>query len=630
MPKSFAEQLADPPREFSMLPFWFWNDALDEQEILRQIADFDSHGVYGFVIHPRVGLPRSIGWMSDAMLRLMEVAVDEARRRKMKVIFYDEGMYPSGSSSGQVVAKDPSLACRCLALQTADQALAADTKVVREFEHKGIAYRIVDRTAGSFIRGLHYLDESQPFEPGRDPPEDEPLAGDILNPRTAAAVIELVHEKFAKQFREDFGKTVIGVFTDEPSALGRVRVKGLQPFTTGLLQELERLTGHDFLPNLPALFIDDLPNAAAIRERYAHAVRLRLEETWYAPLHNWCEKEGLWLMGHPDAGDEIGVQRHFHCPGQDLVWRWVEPGNKNAIEGHESTQGKCSSSAKLHAGRARNSNEMAGAYGHQTTFDEVQWLASWLFVRGVDLLIPHAFYYSIRGPREYERPPQLGPHTPEWKDGTFKTFADVCRRLSWLVATSDHVCDVAILTHDDRCPWPAAKACFEWQIDFNYLEPRLLVDGTARVEADAISVALQRYGLLLLDGDLPLTDALREQLAPFIAQSRVLRLGSKADDIEVTIDGGGIAARLRKLGVENVRVTPRERGLRVRRMRHGREELFLVFNERESTIDTTMTPPISGVMRWIDLESGTPGEPTESHTLRLAPWQSKLLWVSPA
>lgn len=64
----------NPPREFSLLPFWFWNDELSETEILRQIADFEAHGVFGFVIHPRVGLPRSIGWMSERMLHFMRVA----------------------------------------------------------------------------------------------------------------------------------------------------------------------------------------------------------------------------------------------------------------------------------------------------------------------------------------------------------------------------------------------------------------------------------------------------------------------------------------------------------------------------------------------------------------------------
>jgi hypothetical protein len=37
------ELLQDPPRLFSVMPFWFWNDTLDEAEIIRQIEDFEAH-----------------------------------------------------------------------------------------------------------------------------------------------------------------------------------------------------------------------------------------------------------------------------------------------------------------------------------------------------------------------------------------------------------------------------------------------------------------------------------------------------------------------------------------------------------------------------------------------------------
>ena len=97
-----------------LVPFWFWNDRLEEAEILRQIADFEAHGVHGFVLHPRVGLPRDTGWMSPRLLGFMRVAIEEAARRRMTVFLYDEGMYPSGSSSGQVVATDPRFRCRGL------------------------------------------------------------------------------------------------------------------------------------------------------------------------------------------------------------------------------------------------------------------------------------------------------------------------------------------------------------------------------------------------------------------------------------------------------------------------------------------------------------------------------------
>ena len=91
------EQFINPPREFSVMPFWFWNDTLIATEIIHQIKDFDEHGVYGFVIHPRMGLPIGMDFLNTEMLNLMKVAIEEAERRNMKVILYDEGSYPSGS-----------------------------------------------------------------------------------------------------------------------------------------------------------------------------------------------------------------------------------------------------------------------------------------------------------------------------------------------------------------------------------------------------------------------------------------------------------------------------------------------------------------------------------------------------
>ena len=79
MPASL-DTFTNPPTEFSVLPFWFWNDGLDADEIRRQIADFDVHGVHGFMIHPRVGLPRALGWMSEGLLAFYDVAIEAAAR----------------------------------------------------------------------------------------------------------------------------------------------------------------------------------------------------------------------------------------------------------------------------------------------------------------------------------------------------------------------------------------------------------------------------------------------------------------------------------------------------------------------------------------------------------------------
>ena len=83
----------DEVREFSQAPFWFWNDELNEEEISRQLDEFQAHGVHAFVIHPRVGLPESLAGMSIRLLDYMRFAIEEAKQRNMWVILYDEGMF---------------------------------------------------------------------------------------------------------------------------------------------------------------------------------------------------------------------------------------------------------------------------------------------------------------------------------------------------------------------------------------------------------------------------------------------------------------------------------------------------------------------------------------------------------
>ena len=112
----------DPPKEFSQAPFWFWNDDLSKEELARQMDDFQAHGVHAFVIHPRAGLPKSIPWLGERMIDFMRFTIEQAAKRDMWVILYDEGMYPSGSSSGQVVAENPAYRTRGLVCVDLDEA----------------------------------------------------------------------------------------------------------------------------------------------------------------------------------------------------------------------------------------------------------------------------------------------------------------------------------------------------------------------------------------------------------------------------------------------------------------------------------------------------------------------------
>ncbi len=613
--KTFWQTLQTPPAEFTLIPFWFWNDDLDAAELRRQIADFQAHGVDGFLIHPRVGLPRKLGWMSDELLHFYDIAIDEAARRGMQVFLYDEGMYPSGSSAGQVVAENPTYQCRCLAkIELVDgeepQLTDGQNLVAVVARHNGQRIAIIDRPLDAFIRGLHYTGEG---DDENAKAEDEPPAGDLLNPAAVDCFIRLVYDKFAARYSQHLGKTVTAIFTDEPSPLGRPRERGIWPGTTGILAEINRILGYDFAPHLPALWYDDEPDTAHHRAEYTRAIGLRMDEVWYSRLFDWCSRHNLPLTGHPAQADDLGAERYFHLPGQDLVWRWVLPDHPSALEGEQSTQGKCASSAMLHLGRRRNINEFCGAYGHGLTWEEMNWLADWCFIRGANLLIPHAFYYSVRGIRRDERPPDVGPNSPWWN--RYPTHAARCKRLSWLNTDSHHICNTAILGASDHLPWRAAKILFEHQRDFNYLEERHLWED-AQVDASGIHIAGMHYAALILDQ--PPHPSAAPALALLEKSGRLIRHDADTSALE-------LVARVDALVSPDVVAHPPAPGLRVRHVQKEGQDVWMLFNERSEPLTTRVHVTSANVLVRVDPANGRQEVFVNTSELVLAGYELTLL-----
>ena len=590
----------NPSRDFSLCPFWFWNDNLSEKEISRQLADFQAHEVHAFVIHPRAGLPRSIGWMSEQMIYFMRYTIEQAKKRKMWVVLYDEGMYPSGSSSGQVVAENRAYRTRGLFCVDLDEAAPGTMKyglqiddsgkpapaeginLIAEVKRKKDGHRVVIfdraiRPGYSYIRGLHFLEKDPPRRSNhKEVAENKPPAADILNPEAVACFIRLVYQRYYDEFKTFFGKTIKAIFTDEPSLLAKRGEPGAVPGTEGILEHINRHLGYDFTEYLPTLWYRDEPDAERYRRDYNRALQGRLEETFYLQISNWCTDHGIALTGHPMGPDDIGHLRHFHIPGQDIVWRYIEPGKKSALEGGQSTQAKCASSAMIHLGRQRNSNEYCGAFGHNFTFEEMKWLTHWLIVRGCNLLYPHAFYYSIRGPRVDERPPDVGPNSPWWND--YKPFALASRRLCWLNTDSRHICELAILGRNDYLPWRPAKICYQNQRDFNYLEARHLWED-AEVSREGIRIRNMHYKGLILEGQPP--EKAQKAIDILEKAGRVIRWN---EGIEDTI----FINKIDRLVKPDIKIDPPTKDLRVRHVVKNGVDFCILFNEGEENIRITV------------------------------------------
>jgi hypothetical protein len=256
----------------------------------------------------------------------------------------------------------------------------------------------------------------------------------------------------------------------------------------------------------------------------------------------------------------------------------------------------------LHHGQRRNGNECCGAYGHELTWDEMNWLAKWCFVRGVNLLYPHAFYYSVRGPRREERPPDVGPNSPWWR--RYREYADSCRRLSWLNTDSEHVCHVAILGSDNRLPWRAARICFEHQHDFNYL-PASELNGSVRVEADGLHIAEMTYAALVVEEE-SFTAGL-PQLREMDRMGRLVRYSST----------GGLVAELDRLTPRTVQVQSATPGLRARHICKQRCHAFILFNEGREPVDVGIDFPVSGASWSLDAVTGALATRRPGQTLQL-------------
>jgi hypothetical protein len=655
-----AATFANPPREFGVMPFWFWNDDLDEQELLRQIREFHAKGFGGFIAHARVGLSRRVGYLTNEFFRLMRVAVEEAARLDMKVVLYDEGSYPSGSAQGRVVAENPAYAARCLiALQhTVDgpargywrpnpgramqdrlvsvvlgreigpEVLDPASLTLLPVEEPGLVryevpegrWRLVacwEVFSGGTIRGV--------FDEEEEGHSLAPPAGHIMNPDAVACFLRHTHEQYWKHLRDHFGTTIVAMFTDEPSALGKSPRRGPKPkpFTTGFLDDLAPLWNEDPRLWLPALWLDCGPRTEEFRRVYDRAVHDRIERVFYTAQSEWCTQHGIALTGHPAQSNEMGALRHFQWPGQDMVWRWVTPGSPSALEGAHSVAPRAATSAAILGGRRRIASEALGAYGWRLTLDEAKWLLDWHLARGNNLFFLHACFYSIRGRRAFESEPDLGVHNVWWPH--FSVLSDYLRRLCWLLTDGAEVCEVGVLTDPNNMAWSAAKELMQAQISFLYLDAHSVA--AARVEDGRLAVGSQQFRAVVCDPPGLADEAARAVLSAFRGAG-----GSVLEEWQP----GTLASQTSAVLGRDLH-WPDAPDLRTLHYRKAGREFYLLVNEGEQLLEGEISLAALGALELWDPMDGSirpwPGRRDGGRTrtsLRLERRQGLILAVDPS
>lgn len=562
--KDLLKKIQNPPAEFTPIPFWFFNDAPDEKKIEEQLNDYVEKGVQGIILHPRIGIPKEVAYLSEAYFDTVGFVLQTASRLDMKVVLYDEGMYPSGSAHGMVVTENHEYASKGIRISEksgTDKTLA---------KLKNGRYLVYGFTGGT-IRGIHFGED--------DGEAGAPLSADILNPQAVERFIHLTHDRYYEKFKSYFGTTIIGFFTDEPCALGR-NAGGYREWAEGMELELEAAGGD--MKELEGLFTGE---ENATTRLYHKLIKKRLRETFYAPLSEWCEAHGIALMGHPEVSDDVEEELYFHIPGQDLIMRRVVPMTGGLLE-FDSVQAKLPADIARHLGRRRNANECFGVCNRDNipwyfTGADMKWYLDWMGIRGVNLFVPHAFYYSVEGKRKEERPPDVGPNNIWWKH--YRRFSDYIKRLSFLMTDSKNGARVAVLCDNNRVPYHEVAGMYENQIEFNYLPVALLKECT--VEDGCLCIRGYRYEVVL--------DVLSDKDWQN-GNRKKLTVVHSVDEI------------LRRRALKVLWTKESCKHLRAVHLTKDGADMYLLSNEGAESIHTEITIPGTGKLLAVNLWKGIP------------------------
>ena len=111
-----AASFAQPPKEYGAIHWAIWGDALTQERIVREFDQLAANGIYVVNLGPARGMTPK--YLSPEHLALIKFAVEEARKRNMKIWLADEGSYPSGFAGGKISEQYPQLTMQGIVADT--------------------------------------------------------------------------------------------------------------------------------------------------------------------------------------------------------------------------------------------------------------------------------------------------------------------------------------------------------------------------------------------------------------------------------------------------------------------------------------------------------------------------------
>lgn len=458
--KNLKSEFFNPSTEFRSSPFWAWNGKLEKNELNWQIQDMRDRGMGGFFMHTREGLETE--YLGKEFMEHIKESVETAKKLEMTAWLYDEDRWPSGMAGGRVSALGDVYRCKGLTLEVShDDYNPMDESVIALFYAKlnGMSLLQEEQLDHALSHRLHSnkeevhlifrieISEKSEWFNNEAPPDN-------LNPDTVKAFIESTYEVYKSTIGTEFGQTVKGIFTDEPSVNDRhtqfTPGRGWIPWTYGFNDVYESKRKYSILKYLPYIFFDG-EHSSMIRHDYWRTVTELFSESYAKQLGEWCEDNGLAFTGHFLNEHILGVAtrvsgaimpnyRYQHIPGIDILKEQTD---------ETITIKQCASVVNQY-GRKRMLSETYGCTGWEFTFEGQKWVGDFQFVLGVNMVSQHLALYTIRGCRKRDYPPVFGYHTSWWKYNNI--IEDYFARLSRVLTEGEVIRDVLIL-HPASTAW---------------------------------------------------------------------------------------------------------------------------------------------------------------------------------
>lgn len=481
------EAFEHPGTEYRSYPFWAWNEKMDREEVIRQIRQMKEAGMGGFFIHSREGLETE--YMGGEWMECVKAAVDTAKECGMFAWLYDEDRWPSGTAGGQVTALGDAYRCKGLTLEVCGPEALEECR------------RETDKVVALYAAAVHGMDieslrrlplvreegfdsaasvQGQPERFGdadgfmREP---ELRAGEVLltvrlevsaadewfnnqappdnlNPDTVKCFLEMTHQKYKDLVGSEFGKTVPGIFTDEPSLADRHAAfdphRGWIPWSYGMEEYFKERRGYDFFDILPYQYFNGRLSSKA-RHDYWHTIAERYCEAYSQTIGAWCEKAGLAYTGHFLQEDKMGlctrvngsIMPHYAAegvPGIDML-------TERTVE--YMTVKQCTSVAHQF-GKQRVLTETYGCTGWDFDFEGQKWVGDWQYVLGVNMRCTHMALSSLRGCRKRDYPPSLNYNNTWWNKN--HVVEDYFARLGAVLTQGEPIRDILLL-HPMSTAW---------------------------------------------------------------------------------------------------------------------------------------------------------------------------------